>query len=271
MIWLSYVKDELYVNLHNSNQMRPLHALDDRGAEFAHLWGSRETWQGYVAVATDALRLVGPDDRRILTPPLHDQFLAIAGRRDSRYLAVHARSAVLTWDLGDVLPEPVARDVIHAWVFDDGAAVVSDFVHCEWLDLTSRARTPIALPPGVVTWERADPATGRQLLVVQPPGEPPVAVLAHRGRSEVTPVDLPGLHRIDFSGSDLIAGTTAGEIVLIGNGAAPRVVHRLAVTSHSRSGERRGGFRPPRAADILRATRRSPWNASKRATSIRSC
>jgi hypothetical protein len=226
VIWLQYVHDQLYVNLDDAIQMRPLHALDARRAEFGHVWGSCETWQGHVAVVTDQVDLIGPD-RRTLAPPVHDQFLAIAGRRDARYLAVHARSSILTWDLAEVLPEPVARDAPRAWLFDDRTALVSDLQSVAWLDLATGARTPIAAPHGFVIWDRADPATGRELLVLQRTGPDQVAVVAHRGRAEVTPIDLPGLNRIDLAGSDLIAGTTGGEVVVIGDGAAPRVVHRF--------------------------------------------
>src|SRR5262249_38503612 len=83
------------------------------------------------------------------------------------------------------------------------------------------------VPDGILLGGRSDPATGRELLLYGTAHHPLVAVLAYRGRSEVTPVDLPDLHRIDFAGSDLLAGTTTGDVVLIGRGAAPRTGYRF--------------------------------------------
>jgi hypothetical protein len=208
--------------------MRPLHALDRRDREIDHLWGSCETWQDRVAVAGDKVELIGPDDRQSLAPPrLHDQFLAIAGRRDARYLAVHVRTAILTWDLADVVPEPVPGRAPWAWLFDDRTALLSDYRDSEWVDLATGARTPIAMPSGMVLEHRSDPATDRALLVVTRDGQTPIAVIAHRGRTEVTPVDLPGLREIDLLGTGLVAGTSAGEVIAIDSGSARRVVHRF--------------------------------------------
>jgi hypothetical protein len=228
VFFLSYVRDELYINLLGSKLMRPLHALDRRDREVDHLWGSCETWQDHVAVAGDKVELIGPDDRQSLAPPrLHDQFLAIAGRRDARYLAVHVRTAILTWDLADVLPEPVPGRAPFAWLFDDRTTLLSDYRDSEWVDLATGARTPIAMPSGMVLEHHADPATDRALLVITRDGQTPIAVVAHRGRTEVTPVDLPGLREIDLLGAGLIAGTSTGEVIAIDSGSARRVVHRF--------------------------------------------
>jgi hypothetical protein len=229
VIWLTFVKDRLYVNLYNATQMRPLHDLDNRWLELPHMRSNRETWQGDVAIAGDALQLIGPTTRPLLSP-VHDTFVAIAGRRDARYLAVHSRNLLLTWDLGDVLPPTLATGLFRAWLLDDRTAIITadeSPMRCEWLDLATGARTPIATPDGIVLGGRADPATGRELLLYTTRGHPLVAVLAYRGRAEVTPVDLPDLHRIDFAGSDLLAGTTTGEVVLIGRDAAPRTLYRF--------------------------------------------
>ncbi|TMQ19500.1 MAG: serine/threonine protein kinase [Deltaproteobacteria bacterium] len=209
VIWLAYVRDLLYVNLRNAREMRPLHDLDNRGAEQPHVWWwNYETWQGRTVVATDTLQLLGPITH-VLQPPVHDPPTGLTARRDSRYVAMHVRGAILTWNVGDVLPDVIADDVI------------------EWLDLTTRVRTPIALPRGVVIWQRPDPATGRQLLLVQREGAPDLPVIARPGRSEVSRIDVPGLRRIDLAGPGLVAGTAAGELVLIADGAPPRVVHRF--------------------------------------------
>src|SRR5262249_48737748 len=50
LIWLSFVRDQLYVNLYNATQMRPLHDLGNRWLELPHMWSNRETWQGDIAV-----------------------------------------------------------------------------------------------------------------------------------------------------------------------------------------------------------------------------
>ena len=227
-IWLTFVKDRLYVNLNNATQMRPLHDLGNRWLELPHMWTNRETWQGDVAIAGDALELIGPTSRPLLSP-VHDSFVAIAGRRDARYLAVHSRNIIQTWDLGDMLPPTLATGMSRAWLFDDHTAIITsaDSLRCEWLDLTTGARTPIATPDGILLGGRSDPATGRALILYATAHHPLVALLVYRGHSEVTPVDLPDLHRIDFAGSDLLAGTTTGDVVLIGPGAAPRTVYRF--------------------------------------------
>jgi hypothetical protein len=228
VIWLTFVKDRLYINLNNASQMRPLHDLGNRWLELPHMWSNRETWQGDIAIASDSLQLIGPTARSLLSP-VHDSFVAVAGRRDARYLAVHTRSLLLTWDLGEVLPSTLATGMSRAWLFDDRTAIISPqgSMGCEWLDLETGARTPIAAPDGLLLAGRSDPATGRALLLYTTSGHPLVAVLVYRGRSEVTPVDVPDLHRIDFAGSDLLAGTTTGEVVRIGPGAARHTVYRF--------------------------------------------
>jgi hypothetical protein len=228
VIWLSFVKDRLYVNLNNATQMRPLHDLGNRWLELPHMWNNRETWQGDIAIAGESLQLIGPIDRPLLSP-VHDSFVAVAGRRDARYLAVHSRNVILTWDLGDMLPPTLATGMSRAWLFDDQMAIITpaESMRAEWLDLATGARTPIAAPDGILLGGRSDPATGRALLLYATASHPLVAVLAYRGHPEVTPVDLPDLHRIDFAGSDLLAGTTTGDVVLIGRGAAPRTVYRF--------------------------------------------
>jgi len=229
VFWLTYVGDTAYVNLRSATEMRPLHDLDSRSAEFPHVWGSRPTWQGHTAVASDALQLIGPT-RHVLAPPIHAQFLTLAARGDARYLAAYTGGAVMTWDLGDALPQPIADHVIRTWIYDDELAVVSDIRTCEWLDLKTLARTPIATPRGAVTWDRPDPAHHRQLLFIEPPGEPPgeppIAVIARPGRSEVEPIAVPGLRRVDLVGADIIAGTSGGDVVQIGD-RGPRVIHHF--------------------------------------------
>ena len=61
----------------------------------------------YFAVTTDTLQLFGPT-MRVLRPPVHDPPTGLAARRDSRYVAMHVRGAILTWDVGDVLPDVIA-------------------------------------------------------------------------------------------------------------------------------------------------------------------
>jgi hypothetical protein len=227
VFWLTYVTDTPYVNLRNAGDMRPLHDLDNRGVELEHVWASRETWQRHTVIATDVVKLHGPRATTPLWPPVRGQFLAVAARRDARYLAVHQRGVITTWDLGEVLPEEIASDVNRTWLFDDQTAMLSNLVSYEWVDLVTLARTPLALPRGFVTWQRIDPTTGRQLLVLENQGEPDIAVIAHRGRSAVTRVDVPGLCHVDFAGPDLVVGTTAGELMLVSDRAPPRVVHRF--------------------------------------------
>jgi len=99
----------------------------------------------------------------MLWPPVHDQIIELAARAGSRYLALQTRSAILTWDLGDVVPELVASDANDTWIFDDGMAIVSNLVSCDWLDLaTGFARG--SRRHGGVTAQIAAPPTGRQLL-----------------------------------------------------------------------------------------------------------
>ncbi|HEX3765705.1 MAG TPA: serine/threonine-protein kinase [Kofleriaceae bacterium] len=226
---IHYVHDRPYVNVSERAAMRPLHPLDDHVAEIDRVMLSCETLRGYTATVASKLELIGPKDTRPLVPPVHDQVLAIAGRRNVRYLAAHTRSAILTWDLADVLPEQVASDVNGAWLFDDRTALVSELDQLAWIDLATGARTPIAAPRGLMVEGNADVATGRELVFLQlsGPDRPLAAVLAHRGRSEVTPIELPGWQRIILWGSHVLAGTTAGEVAVIDDGAAPRVLHRL--------------------------------------------
>jgi hypothetical protein len=227
VFFLAYVSDTTYVNLRSAVEMRPLHDLENRGRELGHVWGSTETWQRSTAVASDTLQLIGPGTTRTLWPPVRGVLQAVAGRRNARYLALFTRGAVATWDLGDMLPDLVATDVHRTWLFDDRTAVVSDLVKYEWVDLVTGVRTPIKLPPGFVVWQTPDPETGRQLLLLERKDQPNLAVIAHPGRSEVTPVDVPALHRVDFAGLDLVAGTTTGELVVVGDRPPPRVVHRF--------------------------------------------
>jgi hypothetical protein len=116
-------------------------------------------------------------------------------------------------------------------MFDDQTLVLSELVSYEmiyeWFDVATRTRTRIAVPPGLATWHVSDPATGRELLQIERSGVPDLTMLAHRGRSEVTRIDVPGLRRIAFTGPDLVAGTATGELLVIGDHAPPRTVHRF--------------------------------------------
>jgi hypothetical protein len=124
VIWLSFVKDRLYINLNNATQMRPLHDLGSRWLELPRMWLHHETWQGEIAIASESMHLIGATDRA-LPSPVHDDIVAIAARRDSRYLAAHSRNIIVTWDLGEVLPPTLATDMSRTWLLDDRTAIIN--------------------------------------------------------------------------------------------------------------------------------------------------